>query len=63
MMNLENYTSEYRALKSKNGKLHEKIWRTGKKGGNTDTIRKEIEANERRMRTINYLKKFEQNAS
>ncbi len=51
---METYASEHRALKATNGKLHAEIWR--KQGRNAETIRKEIEANERRMRTIDYLK-------
>jgi hypothetical protein len=50
MQNAEAYRLEQRTLKALNGRLHAEIWRS-----RNFEVRKEIEANERRIRTIDYL--------
>ena len=61
MQNAETYQTEHRTLKILNGRLHADIWRLGRAGNDAcsgfaiQAIRKEIEANERRMHTIEYL--------
>ena len=58
---MTDYKAEYRALKALNGKLHANIWRltqehmTDTRNNAINAIRKEIEANQRRMNTIEYL--------
>ncbi len=61
MQNVGTYQSEIRTLKALNGRLHADIWRLGRVANDAcsrtaiQAIRKEIEANERRMHTVEYL--------
>jgi hypothetical protein len=61
MQNVGTYQSEIRTLKALNGRLHADIWRLGRVGNDAcsytaiQAIRKETDANERRMHTIDYL--------
>ncbi len=58
MQSLAAFQSEHRTLRAENGRLHADIWRLGRERDRFDLIKntqQKIEANERRMRTIEYL--------
>jgi hypothetical protein len=59
MQDIPTYQAEHRALKALNGKLHAELWRlTRVSSATVGAIRMDIEANGRRMRTIEYLIHF-----
>ena len=58
MQDIPTYQAEHRSLKASNGKLHAEVWRLSRERDASTAIsatRKQIEANSRRMRTIEYL--------
>ncbi len=55
MQDIPTYQAERRSLSAANGRLHVEIWRRLSSDARIVQARKEIAANEHRMRTIEYL--------
>ena len=64
MQDISTYKAEHSAIRASNNKLHTEIWmlsQRDKKHASVTLKRAEIEANTRRLRTIEYLMRWLKN--